>query len=532
MKAAIYSRKSRFTGKGDSIENQIQICTEHAKTLGISEFLVYEDEGFSGKNLERPKFQEMLLDAKNKKFNYLICYRLDRISRNVSDFSTLIEHLNKLNISFISVKEQFDTSTPMGRAMMYISSVFAQLERETIAERIKDNMYELARGGRWLGGIPPWGFDSKEIVYFDENMIQRKMYQLEINEEDMELVKKIYDLYLEKKSLTYVFRQLEISGIRGRRGGFIDRKTISGILKNPAYVMADEKIVKYLASIGLNVVGEINSKNGILVYGKNTQDTVAAVSKHKGVIDSDTWLYVQQIIDKNKDKAPRAGTGKREILSGLIKCSKCNTNMLLSYKNTGDKEPILYYACGKKKKLGAKHCNCKNVRVDVLEDKVINLIKAKNFETIVSEYEEIKEEYVKNFNEVDVKIKSLQSAIKEKEGLVDTLVMQLARISDSSASKFIVDKIEAINTEIIELNKQVEEFEGDITFPEVNIDEIVKNLNRFNAEVDFSSIERKRELLNNIVDSIIWNGDNDVATINYRGVSVAFDGVWVLEYHE
>ncbi|MDV9850653.1 recombinase family protein [Clostridioides difficile] len=126
MKAAIYSRKSRFTGKGDSIENQIQLCIDYAKSIGIKDFLIYEDEGFSGSNIDRPQFKKMMQDAKDKKFNYLVCYRLDRISRNVSDFSTLIEKLNELNISFISIKEQFDTSTPMGRAMMFISSVFAR----------------------------------------------------------------------------------------------------------------------------------------------------------------------------------------------------------------------------------------------------------------------------------------------------------------------------------------------------------------------------------------------------------------------
>ena len=173
MKAAIYSRKSKFTGKGDSIENQIQLCMDYSKSIGIKEFLVYEDEGFSGGNIDRPQFKKMMQDAKDKKFDCLVCYRLDRISRNVSDFSTLIEKLNKLEISFISIKEQFDTSTPMGRAMMFISSVFAQLERETIAERIKDNMYELARSGRWLGGKTPHGFTSKKISFLDENLKER-----------------------------------------------------------------------------------------------------------------------------------------------------------------------------------------------------------------------------------------------------------------------------------------------------------------------------------------------------------------------
>ena len=124
MKAAIYSRKSKFTGKGESIENQIQLCKEHGmKYLGLSEddFTVYEDEGFSGGNTNRPQFQKLIKDAKAKKIDILICYRLDRISRNVSDFSQLIKDLNKYNVNFISIREQFDTTTPMGRAMMYIA---------------------------------------------------------------------------------------------------------------------------------------------------------------------------------------------------------------------------------------------------------------------------------------------------------------------------------------------------------------------------------------------------------------------------
>lgn len=78
MIAAIYSRKSKFTGKGESIENQIQLCMDYAKNLGINEFLIYEDEGFSGKSMDRPKFKEMLKDAKDKKFDYLICYKIGR----------------------------------------------------------------------------------------------------------------------------------------------------------------------------------------------------------------------------------------------------------------------------------------------------------------------------------------------------------------------------------------------------------------------------------------------------------------------
>ena len=137
----IYSRKSKFTGKGESIENQIEMSRQYIRLQfgddAAEQALVYEDEGFSGGTLERPQFKKMMADAKEKSFRAIVVYRLDRISRNIGDFAKLIEQLNKMKIDFISIKEQFDTSSPMGRAMMYISSVFSQLERETIAERIR-----------------------------------------------------------------------------------------------------------------------------------------------------------------------------------------------------------------------------------------------------------------------------------------------------------------------------------------------------------------------------------------------------------
>ena len=151
VNVAIYSRKSRFTGKGESIANQIEECKKyclymlHEKEENIS-FTIYEDEGYSGKNLERPAMKRLLGELDG--YDFFVCYRLDRVSRSVSDFSSFIKKLEAAQVEFISVSESFDTTKPMGRAMMYIASVFSQLERETIAERIRDNMHELAKTGR------------------------------------------------------------------------------------------------------------------------------------------------------------------------------------------------------------------------------------------------------------------------------------------------------------------------------------------------------------------------------------------------
>ena len=238
MKVAIYSRKSIFTGKGDSIENQIELCKEYCSRNYIDEkieYTVYEDEGFSGGNTNRPQFQQLLKDAVAKKFNTLICYRLDRISRNVADFSTTLDTLQSNNIDFVSINEKFDTSTPMGRAMVYISSVFAQLERETIAERVRDNMLQLAKTGRWLGGQIPTGFNSEKITYIDEDFKERTLMKLTPNEAELEIVNLIYKTYLEDNQLLSC-KKLSYSGNKGKNDGDLQGITNFQNFRNPIYI--------------------------------------------------------------------------------------------------------------------------------------------------------------------------------------------------------------------------------------------------------------------------------------------------------
>lgn len=172
---------------------------------------IFEDEGFSGQSLNRPQFKSLMEIEMKVPFDIIVVYRLDRISRNVGDFAGLIDELNGYKTSFVSIKEQFDTSTPMGRAMMNIAAVFAQLERETIAERVKDNMYMLAKTGRWLGGTTPLGFDSEKVDYIDDKGVSRKCCKLTENCAQLETVrlmyKKIKELRSMKKLETYLLNR-------------------------------------------------------------------------------------------------------------------------------------------------------------------------------------------------------------------------------------------------------------------------------------------------------------------------------------
>lgn len=315
VKIAIYSRKSKITDKGDSTFNQIECCKDYAlKTFtNIEEIITYTDEGFSGGSTNRPMFKQMMQDAKANQFNLLICYRLDRISRNIAQFSNTYEILQHHSIEFVSVKEQFDTSSPIGRAMLNIAMVFAQLERETIAERIKDNMHALARSGRWLGGTCPTGFKSVAIDYYDHHLNKKKMYKLSPLPEEISLVKIIFNSYLTLGRLRRVENHLNELGIKTKNNCNFSAATIKDILINPVYAHADSHIYDYFTTLGANICGkptDYTGKFGTTAYNRTDQSTkpakpnspdqwIISTGKHQGIIPGAQWVKVQTILLKN-----------------------------------------------------------------------------------------------------------------------------------------------------------------------------------------------------------------------------------------
>lgn len=142
IRIAIYSRKSKYSDKGDSIGNQIELAKEYIQVHYPSdkyevEYVIYEDEGFSGGNIDRPKFQKFLKDQKENPYDILICYRLDRISRNIANFSNLMEDLTAVDTSFVSIKEQFDTKTPMRSCNDVYSICFCTIRKRSNSRKNK-----------------------------------------------------------------------------------------------------------------------------------------------------------------------------------------------------------------------------------------------------------------------------------------------------------------------------------------------------------------------------------------------------------
>lgn len=184
---AIYARQSVDKVDSISIESQIEFC--QYETRG-EPFRVYKDKGYSGKNTDRPEFQQMLMAIRRGEIKRVICYKLDRCSRSILDFANLMEELQKYNVEFVSCTEKFDTASPMGRAMLNICIVFAQLERETIQQRVYDAYHSRSKKGFYMGGKIPMGFET-EPCYVNGKKTAR--YTFVDNEVD--ILKFIYSIY-------------------------------------------------------------------------------------------------------------------------------------------------------------------------------------------------------------------------------------------------------------------------------------------------------------------------------------------------
>ncbi len=531
MRVFIYSRKSVCTGKGESIENQIEMCRQYifAKVPGADDtsVTVYEDEGFSAKNTDRPQFQQMLRDIKLKKPDFVVCYRLDRISRNVSDFSSLIEDLNDRSISFVCIKEEFDTSKPMGKAMMYIASVFAQLERETIAERVRDNMLMLARTGRWLGGTTPTGFTSEKLQEIIIDGKVKTSCKLKDNPDELHAVDAMFEKFLELRSVSGVSKYLIKQGIKSRNGKYYSLLGIKQILQNPVYCIADKDALDYFTAQNSDVCFEekdCSDKYGLLAYNKrdykkkhaprqSMDKWIIAIGKHKGRVSGKKWIAVQNIIEDNipTGKKPAKMHNDYSLLSGLIYCDKCKNRMFAKQRSGKGGNPDLYdYVCSSKLRGGTSLCDCQNIGGVLADDLVCEYLMKYTDESssIFKLLEKLKRDLQGQTRENP--IDSIDTRIKKCNEEMDNLVNTLSQSNLGSAFIQRVNaRINELDKELSELTKERDRLQKDVNLiadKEIQIDMLAGALASLKNNFASLSVHEKRILIKLLVKKIVWDG--------------------------
>ncbi|MFQ9545003.1 MAG: recombinase family protein [Clostridium sp.] len=500
----MYSRKSKFTGKGESIENQIIKCKKFIEfkfEINPEEAEIFVDEGFSGKNEARPHYQDMLKKIKNKEIDSIIIYQLNRLGRNARDIHNTMQLCEDLGCIIYSATEGFDSSTSFGRAIIGILASLAQLEREQLAERVKDNMYTLAKMGRWLGGQSPLGFQGVKEYYIDENGKERSITKLKENKEELKLVKVIYNKYLELRSLSQVSKWALESGLKGKNGGYMDKSIVNSILQNPVYVKSDENVMKYFENKGYEVCGVANG-NGLLRYG-GKDEQIVAVAKHKGIIAANTWIKIQEILKENTEKGPKTGKTHNALLTGILRCGKCGSTMGVIHGASYKGIKTHYYKCNLKIK-SPKLCDSKNLNVLEFEEKFFKFLKNYNREELIKSLQKsIQEESQQienmlNINNINKEIERINKTTKH-------LLNKLKIIDNDEVAKIIIDEITCeknrLNTLKNKKAKSINE-QNKLIIAETEILKTINDLDDFNNSFCELSHEQKQIRLKDLLESI------------------------------
>ncbi|MDO4302198.1 MAG: recombinase family protein [Clostridia bacterium] len=308
-KVAIYIRVSTVHQLDkESLPFQRRELTNYAKyVLNINDFEIFEDAGYSGKNTLRPAFQDMMKRVRNYEFTHILVWKIDRISRNIIDFANMFNELKIYNVTFVSKNEAFDTSSAVGEAILKIILIFAELERNLTSERVTDIMISKAESGDWNGGRIPFGYD-----YDKDNKI------FSINEKEANIVRLIYDYYIESKSMTKVADYLREHSIVNRNNNFFSTTYISMILNNLFYI----GIYRYNYR-----------KEGDRSRVKPESEWITTENHHPAIISCEVYEKVKEIKSKNRklmnSEKKIVNKQNTHIFRGLLTCV-CGGNMTAS----------------------------------------------------------------------------------------------------------------------------------------------------------------------------------------------------------
>lgn len=477
IRVGIYIRVStqEQAESGYSIHEQEERLKAYADANKWLVNKVYSDPGYSGAKLNRPALNEMITDIKLGKIQKVLVYKLDRLSRRQRDTLYLIEDVfNTNNVDFVSMTEQIDTGSPLGRAMIGILATFAQLEREQIRERMQIGLDARAKEGLWHGG----GYDPIGYDYIDG--------QLVINDYEAMQIRKIYDMYLNGMSIIAIKHWLDDKGYKQKNREWME-SAIRSVLTTELYV-------------------------GRIMWKGNSYE-----GQHEAIIDKDTFDTVQQLKQQRYQAKPGTNGNpfhRTSMLGGLIWCGNCGAryytkcNTVKRCKGTSpNKEPLRYYTCysrGKSTKSLIKDPNCKNPSYNTqkLDEIILNEIKKLA----------IDEDYLNSLLDIDkpkTDILPIKKRIDEIENQIDKLI-DLYQIGNIDF-QMINDKIENLSNEKSKLEYELINAEDDKSVDIIEYSDIIKSVPEM---LENGTDEQIKNIVHSLIDSIIIY--DDAIKINWK----------------
>ena len=479
---AIYARQSVDKMDSISIESQIEFCKY--ETHGAP-YRVYKDRGYSGKNTDRPEFQQMLAAIRNGEIKRVICYKLDRCSRSILDFANLMEEFQKYNVEFVSCTEKFDTSSPMGRAMLSICIVFAQLERETIQQRVFDAYHSRNKRGFYMGGKIPMGFKT-EPFYLEGKKTSRYV----MVEDECKILEFMYAIY-EKPltSLGDVVKALDESGIKHPRkeDGRWTRTHIGRLLHNPVYVKADFAVYNFFKENGVvihNPPEDFVGTNGCYLYSEKGK-----THPHKGFIPSDVWLRCRKK-QKLAGETVRQNKVKNTWLVGKMKCAKCGYAMVIRKCTKPSGKEFRYIVCSASQEAEKKCDGVHGLKAEIIEQIIFDEMKKKL--TMFSSLSAPRE------NRTDPEVFELNTKLAHIDSQIETATAKAMEAS-GALIKYLSDEVTKLDQERRIYASQLKELQAAANTKQCDITEITDYISKW----DHLTLQDKILIVDALIDKIM-----------------------------
>lgn len=494
---AIYARQSVDKRDSVSIETQIDDCKNICDEENI---ITYFDKGFSGKNTDRPKLKKLIYDIENGSISKVVVYKIDRISRNITDFYNLYEMMKNNDCELVSYNEKFDTSNSMGRAMMGVLAVFAQMERENISTRIKDNYSFRVKDRRWASGKAPFGFQN------GKSKIDGKTTLIPVKAE-INAVQIIFNLYATERNISIGKLQDKLNelGIKGHQTqkGF-SRTTLTRILKNPIYAPANELIYKYYERFHIQFVNDKSEWTGetsASIVGKNNR-TINSHDKEgmkiyltnvKPIISAETFLIVQNRLSENaaisRDNEPNTNLME---LAGLLKCAECGMAVKMQTKPT--------LTCNGRNQKKICDVSFKGLKIETVQE---------NISIEVQERLDNFDKYIRSKHNQKVKIEKEITSLQEQI----TKLIEISKYSTKTAD-ILAKEIDDIQTKIdtLQLKLKLNIDSHDLIEIRLKLKSIL-DVNGFVLNYKGLNTLTKQTVLRTLVDKIYLYRDGSVKII-------------------
>lgn len=450
----------------------------------------YDDGGFSGGTIERPAFQQLMADVEVGKVDCIVVYKIDRLSRSLMDFARIMETLERNNVSLVSVTQQFNTTTSMGRLTLNVLLSFAQFEREIISERTRDKIAAARRKGKWTGGAPVLGYDREK---------DSRGSRLLVNESEANQIRAIYQMYLEAGSMLPALGVIKKRGWKTKRyqttqgqwrgGREFDKSMLQKMLTNVTYL------------------------------GKVTYKGEVFEGEHEAIVDEDLFGQVQGLLRRNRNSGGRYARNKHgALLKGLVRCKHCGCAMSHHFATRGDKR-YRYYVCIRAQKNGWSECPAPSLPAKELEDFVIEQIKALGKDPAVLE-----DALRATQSQLQAEIDGLEDQRKDVEARIRQLGREVGKLApragfDDEATRELGHLQARMRDEQQEVAKYDEQI-ATLRKRMLDSDELTGAIEAFDPLWDCLSPTHKARLIHLLVDRIEYDGEAEAIAVTFHPTGI------------